>query len=249
VELVEKNPSESNEDEGDVTIPTDKAPVERVFTGKLVSEVDDHGLDRFVYENGFLTQVDGGDGYTITFEYNYLNADKPASDPDVQYTMVLADGSVSYVYDVWLNELGFAERIDSRHYDEYGGFDFQSTCGYDEEGHLVYMNEGREEREYSLVWTDGDISHIDIQGSYTQSTDFTYSGLSNDNNLMFFYDIYDMDIEELKYLYWAGLLGISVTMSNSDDEHYQFEWESDKVLYRQDNESSWIEAILFSFAE
>ena len=162
MELVEKNPSESNEDEGDVTIPTDKAPVERVFTGKLVSEVDDHGLDRFVYENGFLTQVDGGDGYTITFEYNYLNADKPASDPDVRYTMVLADGSVSYVYDVWLNELGFAERIDSRHYDEYGGFDFQSTCGYDEEGHLVYMNEGREEREYSLVWTDGDISHIDI---------------------------------------------------------------------------------------
>lgn len=43
MELVEKNPSESNEDEGDVTIPTDKAPVERVFTGKLVSEVDDHG--------------------------------------------------------------------------------------------------------------------------------------------------------------------------------------------------------------
>lgn len=253
VELVEKNPSGSDGDEGDVTVPTDKTPVERVFTGKLVSEVDDHGLDKFVYENGFLTQVDDGDGYKITFEYYYLDPDKQTSDPDVRYTRERADGSVSYIYDVWLNELGFARRIDSKHNDEYGGFEFQSTCEYDEEGHLVYMNEGREEREYSLVWTDGDISHIDIQGSHTQSTDFSYSETLNDNNLMFFYDIYDMDIEELKYLYWAGLLGVSpkhlVTMSNSDDEHYQFEWESDKVLYRSDGGNSWTDLIHFTFAD
>lgn len=253
VELVEKNPSGSDGDEGDVTVPTDKTPVERVFTGKLVSEVDDHGLDKFVYENGFLTQVDDGDGYKITFEYYYLDPDKQTSDPDVRYTRERADGSVSYIYDVWLNELGFARRIDSKHNDEYGGFEFQSTCEYDEEGHLVYMNEGREEREYSLVWTDGDISHIDIQGSHSQSTDFSYSETLNDNNLMFFYDIYDMDIEELKYLYWAGLLGVSpkhlVTMSNSDDEHYQFEWESDKVLYRSDGGNSWTDLIHFTFAD
>ena len=253
VELVEKNPSGSDGDEGDVTVPTDKTPVERVFTGKLVSEVDDHGLDKFVYENGFLTQVDDGDGYKITFEYYYLDPDKQTSDPDVRYTRERADGSVSYIYDVWLNELGFARRIDSKHNDEYGGFEFQSTCEYDEEGHLVYMNEGREEREYSLVWTDGDISHIDIQGSHTQSTDFSYSETLNDNNLMFFYDIYDMDIEELKYLYWAGLLGVSpkhlVTMSNSDDEHYQFEWESDKVLYRSDGGNFWTDLIHFTFAD
>ena len=253
VELVEKNPSGSDGDEGDVTVPTDRTPVERVFTGKLVNEVDDHGLDKFVYENGFLTQVDDGDGYKITFEYYYLDPDKQTSDPDVRYTRERADGSVSYIYDVWLNELGFARRIDSKHNDEYDGFEFQSTCEYDEEGHLVYMNEGREEREYSLVWTDGDISHIDIQGSHTQSTDFSYSETLNDNNLMFFYDIYDMDIEELKYLYWAGLLGVSpkhlITMSNSDDEHYQFEWESDKVLYRSDGGNSWTDLIHFTFAD
>ena len=252
VELVEKNPSSSGEDEGDITVPTDKTPVERVFTGKLVDVVDDHGTDKFVYENGFLTQVLAADGDEITFEYNYLNPDKSVSDPDVRYTRERADGSVSYIYDVWLNELGFARRIDSKHNDEYDGFEFQSTCEYDEEGHLVYMNEGREEREYSLVWTDGDISHIDIQGSHTQSTDFSYSETLNDNNLMFFYDIYDMDIEELKYLYWAGLLGVSpkhlVTMSNSDDEHYQFEWESDKVLCRSDGGNSWTDLIHFTFA-
>lgn len=195
--------------------------------------MDDHGTDKFVYENGFLTQVLADEGYKITFEYNYLNSDKPASDPDVRYTKERADGSVSYVYDVWLNESGFAKRIDSKHYDDHGGFNFESTCEYDEEGHLVYMNEGREEREYSLVWTDGDISHIDIKGSHVQSTDFIYAETTNDNNLMFFYDIYDMDIEELKYLYWAGLLGISpkhlVIAADSENEHYQFEWGANSV--------------------
>ena len=72
MELVEKNPSGSDGDEGDVTVPTDRTPVERVFTGKLVNEVDDHGLDKFVYENGFLTQVDDGDGYKITFDITIL---------------------------------------------------------------------------------------------------------------------------------------------------------------------------------
>ena len=259
VELVEKNPSESNGEEGDITVPTDKTPVERVFTGKLVDEVDDHGLDKFIYENGFLTQVlsGGSDEYRITFEYNYLNPNKSASDPDVRYTNERADGSVSYVYDVWLNELGFAERIDSKHYDDYGGFDFQSTCEYDEEGHLVYMNEGREEREYSLTWTDGDLVCVD-RLNHNHTTNFTYSEMSNDNNLMFFYDIYDMDLEELKYLYWAGLLGVSpkhlvassyIHSDGYDHSYEEYKWEADKVLSKDDGESDWTEEILFSFAE
>ena len=264
VELVEKNPSESDEGDEDVTIPTDKTPVERVFTGKLVDEVDDHGLDKFVYENGFLTQVLADDGVDsddgddkITFEYNYLNPNKSASDPDVRYTKERADGSVAYVYDVWLNELGFARRIDSRHYDDYYSFDFQSTCEYDSEGHLVYMNEGREEREYSLTWTDGDLVRVD-RLNHDHTTDFTYSEMSNANNLMFFYDIYDMDLEELKYLYWAGLLGVSpkhlVASSYIHSDGYgqpyeEYQWEADKVLYRHDDGGAWTELIQFTFAE
>ena len=259
VELIEKNPSEGYEDDDDVTIPTDKTPVERVFTGKLVNEVDDHGLDKFVYENGFLTKVlsDEDGGYTITFEYNYLKPGKQSSDPDVRYTKTHADGSVSYVYDVWLNGLGFAKRIDSRHYDEYGDFDFQSTCDYDPEGHLVYMYEGREEREYSLTWTDGDLVSVDrLKQNHT--TDFTYSETPNTNNLMFFYDIYDMDLEELKYLYWAGLLGVSpkhliasayIHSDGYDHPYEEYKWEADKVSYRYDSESPWTEVISFSFAD
>lgn len=258
-EFVEKNPSSSGEDEGDVTVPTDKTPVERVFTGNLVDVVDDHDTDKFVYENGFLTKVLSADDdeYEINFEYYYLNLDKAASDPDVRYTKKRADGSVSYVYDVWLNELGFAKRIDSEHYDEYGGFDFQSTCEYDEEGHLVFMYEGREDREYKLTWTDGDLVHVD-RLNRDHTTDFTYSEMPNVNNLMFFYDIYDMDLEELKYLYWAGLLGVSpkhlVASSYIHSDGYghpyeEYKWEDDKILSRHSSDEDWSEEILFTFAD
>ena len=257
VELTEKNPSGNGGDEGEANVPADTPPVGRVFTGKLVDEVDDHGLDKFVYENGFLTRVLSGEGeeYEITFEYNYLDPEKSASEPDVRYTQRFSDGRVNYVYEVWLDESGFAGRVDSRHYDENGelDFSFQSTCGYDKEGHLVYLSEGREEREYSLVWEDGDLVHVEIQGSHARSTDFIYAETPNSNNLMFFYDVYDMDIEELKYLYWAGLLGRSprhlATMSDSYDENHQFRWEAGKVSYRRDNEEVWSEAVRFSFAD
>lgn len=255
VELVEKNPSSSGEDEGDITVPTDKTPVERVFTGKLVDVVDDHGTDKFVYENGFLTQVLAADGDEITFEYNYLNPDKSVSDPDVRYTKKRADGSVSYVYDVWLNELGFAKRINS--YDGDGSFDFESTCEYDEEGHLVFMYEGREDREYKLTWTDGDLVHVD-RLNHNHTTDFTYSEMPNVNNLMFFYDIYDMDLEELKYLYWAGLLGVSpkhlvassyIHSDGYDHPYEEYKWEDDKILSRHSSDEDWTEEIHFTFAD
>lgn len=257
VELTEKTPSGNGGDEGEANVPADTPPVGRVFTGKLVDEVDDHGLDKFVYENGFLTRVLSGEGeeYEITFEYNYLDPEKSASEPDVRYTQRFSDGRVNYVYEVWLDESGFAGRVDSRHYEDNGelDFSFQSTCGYDKEGHLVYLSEGREEREYSLVWEDGDLVHVEIQGSHARSTDFIYAETPNSNNLMFFYDVYDMDIEELKCLYWAGLLGRSprhlATMSDSYDENHRFRWEAGKVSYRRDNEEVWSEAVRFSFAD
>lgn len=240
VELVEKNPSVNEDAQGDIDAPAD-SPVGRVFTGKLLNQVDDHGLDKFVYKNGFLTQVIcEEDGYTISFEYKNRKASQSASEADVRYTKKLTDGSVEYVYDVWLNDAGFAERIDSKHYDRFGLYDFQfqSTCKYDKEGHLVFMNEGREEREYSLSWEGGDLCQLMVTGSVEYYHSFSYGDVkvANENNLMFFYDIYHMDIEELKYLYWAGLLGVStkhlVTMAKPgryDSDYSLFKWEVDKV--------------------
>lgn len=249
VELVEKNPSVNENAQGEVTTPAD-SPVGRVFTGKLLNQVDDHGLDKFVYENGFLTQVQcEEDGYTISFEYKNHKANLPASEADVRYTKKPADGSVEYVYDVWLNDAGFAERIDSKHYDEFGkdDFHFLSTCKYDQKGHLVFMNEGREEREYSLSWEGGDLLQLNVTGGVEYSHSFNYGDVkvANENNLMFFYDIYHMDIEELKYLYWAGLLGVStkhlVTMSEPgryDNNYSLFEWQADKVVIMEERNGS-----------
>lgn len=156
-----------------------------------------------------------------------------------------------------MNEAGFAERINSTHFDDYGGFDFESTCEYDEEGHLVFMYEGREEREYKLTWTDGDLVSVD-RLNREHTADFTYSETPNANNLMFFYDIYGMDLEELKYLYWAGLLGVSprhlvassyIHSDGYDHPYEEYKWEDDKILSRHSGDEDWSEEILFTFAD
>lgn len=262
IELEEKNPASADDDE--VVIPTGESPLEKVFTGNLVDIVDDHGRDQFIYQNGFLTQVKYvGDSYeqsyVINFEYLYLNSSKPATEPDVRYTKTREDGTTSYVYDIWLDEAGFAKDIKSTHYEKDGttvSFDFESSCRYDSDGHLVYMNEGREEREYNLTWTGGDITSIETVGRHT--TNYSYNESLNENNLMFFYDMFDMDIEELKYLYWAGLMGVAPkhTLIHSEEigyeeGAYEYQWEANRILSKRsyEGDDAWEEIVNFTFVE
>lgn len=262
IELEEKNPTSTDDEE--VIVPSGQSPLEKVFTGNLVDIVDDHGRDQFIYQNGFLTQVKYvGDSYehpyVINFEYLYLNSSKPATDPDVRYTKTREDGTTSYVYNIWLNEAGFAKDIKSTHYEEDGttvSFDFESSCRYDSEGHLVYMNEGREEREYNLTWTGGDITSIETVGRHT--TNYSYNESLNENNLMFFYDMFDMDIEELKYLYWAGLMGMAPkhTLIHSEEMGYEegvydYQWEANRILSKRsyEGDDAWEEIVNFTFVE
>ena len=262
IELEEKNPTSADDEE--VVVPTGQSPLEKVFTGSLVDIVDDHGRDQFVYQNGFLTQVKYvGDSYeqsyVINFEYLYLNSSKPATDPDVRYTKKREDGTTSYVYDIWLDEAGFAKDIKSTHYEKDGttvSFDFRSSCRYDSEGHLVYMNEGREEREYNLTWTGGDITSIETVDRHT--INYSYNESLNENNLMFFYDMFDMDIEELKYLYWAGLMGVAPkhTLIHSEEMGYEegvydYQWEANRILSKRsyEGDDAWEEIVNFTFVE
>ena len=106
------------------------------------------------------------------------------------------------------------------------------------------MNEGREEREYNLTWTGGDITSIETVGRHT--TNYSYNESLNENNLMFFYDMFDMDIEELKYLYWAGLMGVAPkhTLIHSEEIGY----EEGAYEYHEDDDA-WEEIVNFTFVE
>ena len=120
------------------------------------------------------------------------------------------------------------------------------------------MYEGREERDYELTWENGDPTRVDI-GSHNSGdrwyNTFVYGSERNADNLMFFYEVYDMDIEELKYLYWAGLLGTSpehlLTRSIDDDGDLDdYLWEADGLSRRNpDIAEPWQRIVGFTLAQ
>ncbi len=178
-------------------LPEDMSPLANVFTGKLLKEM---AGDRFVYENGFLTQI--VKSYeTITFRYNYIT-NPGAGLPDVQ----VMDGD-EVEYEVELNEQGFAERVYGLKHDD------TSIFTYDGEGHVTAIDDGREGRMYTLVWEDGNL----VRMSYTHKSDghpgndcrYEYDGQANSNNIMLYYKIFSVDLDEIQNLYYAGLLGKS----------------------------------------
>ena len=181
----------------DTDLPEDMSPLANVFTGKLLKEMDG---DRFVYENGYLTQIIKG-YETITFRYNYIT-NPNAGLPDVQ----VMDGD-EVEYEVELNEQGFAKRVYGLKHDD------TSIFTYDGEGHITAIDDGREGRMYTLVWENGNL----VRMSYTHKSDgrpgndcrYEYDGQANTNNIMLYYKIFSIDLDEIKNLYYAGLLGKS----------------------------------------
>lgn len=181
----------------DTDLPEDMSPLANVFTGKLLKEMDG---DRFVYENGYLTQIIKG-YETITFRYNYIT-NPNAGLPDVQ----VMDGD-EVEYEVELNEQGFAKRVYGLKHDD------TSIFTYDGEGHITAIDDGREGRMYTLVWENGNL----VRMSYTHKSDgrpgndcrYEYDGQANTNNIMLYYKIFSIDLDEIQNLYYAGLLGKS----------------------------------------
>ena len=181
----------------DTDLPEDMSPLANVFTGKLLKEMNG---DRFVYENGVLTQI--VKSYeTITFRYNYIT-NPNAGLPDVQ----VMDGD-EVEYEVELNEQGFAKRVYGLKHDD------TSIFTYDGEGHITAIDDGREGRMYTLVWENGNL----VRMSYTHKSDgrtgndcrYEYDGQANTNNIMLYYKIFSIDLDEIQNLYYAGLLGKS----------------------------------------
>ena len=178
--------------------PSVESPVEKVFTGRLPYIVDND--DVLVYENGFLTKIvdkDDLNNITCQFRYNYVTG---AEGPDVEVLNEAGEVEMQ----VWLNEQGFAERVIEVEYDD------ETTITYDADGHPTIIDNGREERHNVLTWENGDLVNM-TWNHYGETElhewDFEYHAEENTDCVMAFYDIYNIDIDQIENLYWAGLLG------------------------------------------
>lgn len=216
-----------DEDDNTPTTPIGESPLDKVFTGKLLSTFDG---DRFIYENGFLVRIVDEDNPTdaIEFKYNYLSG---AEGPDVY--VYEPQGSMELA--VTLNEEGFTETVE----DIYRNC--TTTFTYDDEGHITGIDDGHYERHYTLIWENGNLVHTsrtaygETEATYNRR--FDYYDVANEHGIIDFYSMFNLDLEDVGYLYYAGLLGKAPANQlhaeyNEDGKMYrQYIWEEGLVTY------------------
>lgn len=237
------------------------SPVGNVFTGKIVWELDEK---EFIYNSdGYLEQIKGDDE-TASFTYTPSANDRPTA---VNVNIEEYNGR-RITIEAKLNEQGFATEISQTDTESDGSSrTYKMTCGYDMEGHLTSMKDSRENREYTLTWQDGNITqvvtecfHDDNTTEWERTHNFSYEGADNENDLLFYYDVYQIDFNSTEYLYWAGVLGTAphklVTSLNGTTHNYDrdseitesetYEWfECDLSIHR----TGMLERHIFKFYE
>lgn len=222
--------------------------LEKVFTGKRIKTLDD---TKYFYSCGFLTNLKDRDG-KATFFYNYSVKDNEANNiPNVvvRYKRTSENAPQDYILKVWVNSQGFASRIHQTNFNDEISFSSTKTCQYDSEGYLTFMKDGRENREYTITWENDNITHIQTKRfidegtdlEWTKEFDFDYYTDANSNNMLLYYRIYDVDIDEVDCLYWAGLLGkapknLTKSLNGmvtgeaySDSVKYEYTWTENSV--------------------
>lgn len=102
--------------------------------------------------------------------------------------------------------------------------------------------------------------HDDSTTEWKRTHNFSYEGADNENDLLFYYDVYQIDFNSTEYLYWAGVLGTVphklVTSLNGTTHNYDrdsettenetYEWfECDLSIHR----TGMLERHIFKFYE
>lgn len=210
----------------------------RVFTNGLPKSAE--GATMTYNEKGLLTKLLTNEGQEITFEYdNKTRAVNQSS--DVRMKVVEEDG-VIFIFDMQINDNGFVTHCTETKEDgDIETWDFKYTA----EGNLNYMKRSEGGNEVTkIIYQSGNIirtetiSEDDDTEGYSCDVKYTseenVSLIANKGCIMLFDQTFGVDMDEMKYAYYAGLLGkatkdlpIEITDKYSDnDEVYisKFNW-------------------------
>ncbi|MBT9920345.1 DUF4595 domain-containing protein [Bacteroides uniformis] len=210
----------------------------RVFTNGLPKSAE--GATMTYNEKGLLTKLLTNEGQEITFEYdNKTRAVNQSS--DVRMKVVEEDGEI-FIFDMQINDNGFVTHCTETEEDgDIETWDFKYTA----EGNLNYMKRSEGGNEVTkIIYQNGNIirtetiSEDDNTEGYSCDVKYTseenVSLIANKGCIMLFDQTFGVDMDEMKYAYYAGLLGkatkdlpIEITDKYSDnDEVYisKFNW-------------------------
>lgn len=198
---------------------TDKFTVSArtVFSHKLPKEIDDMKL--FYNDKDQLEKV-VEDYATVTFDYSNLSSKK-----------VRMKCGEKYIIDMTLNNKGFVESCIQNYND---GDKETWKFNYNTDGQMTYIfrSEGNDE-ETQMTYSNGNL--VKTYRPYDEpdnlETIITYSSTDNMGSIMFFDKIFGIDIDEMKYAYYAGLLGKATKQLPATSNGSKINWEINSEGY------------------
>lgn len=216
----------------------------RIFTTGMPKVVNGYTIARNEQGQVYLMKKSRGRDKVI-FEYKAANLAK-SNAPDV--VMTVTDDDDKKVYNLFLNNNGYIRHCDEIEYERGESpkrqvWDFE----YNAAGQLSKVVSSEDGYETTTItYRDGNIVRTSVvsgmSGIEKDRHDIFYTSntvatpILNKGNVMFFDDTFDIDIEELQYAYYAGLLGkatkhLPVRSIDEKNEVSTFRWTLDSNGY------------------
>lgn len=206
-----------------------------VFTGKRIGNIN--GSSMVYDQNGLLTRISNSEE-TVTFSYQ--DATRSAGTRvkmTISYPQYPEEGDM-YI-DMVIGKNGFVESA-TETYEKDDDIDTWAF-GYNNEGHLNYMKRSEGGNEITnITYEHGNIVKVAMNAQtenakLNASISYHSTPIENKGCIMLFDATFGIDMDEMKYAYWAGLLGKAtqnLPSSYTDDETTRtFVWDINNEGY------------------
>lgn len=233
---------ENENGEGGGSTATVVKPSE-VFKGGLPKSVA--GMSITQNKEGLVTSIIGEDGEEAVFEYFFAETKADATKDRAKITVTDDEGDVTEL-NLQLNNNGYVEYCNSiDHAGTSDASEFTWEMKYDADGHLIEMRRSEGSGELTkITYKDGDA--VKTSTSYMGGGDMNGDGVLDGNDewedgaiidyttgeiatpidnkgcLMMFDELLDVDMDEMIYAYYGGMLGkatkhLPLAMRDADD--------------------------------
>lgn len=222
----ENENGENSEDGGNTAVVVDPS---RVFTGGVPKSVS--GMVISQNKEGLVTSMVAEDGEKAVFEYFFNNA-RANNAVKNRARITVTDEFDTTTLDLVLNNDGYAEscrKTDSNDVEDW-------KMEYDAQGHVInierelkgmtltYNEDGNVAKTFTHYW-DGD---LDFGSTIDYTTDKITTPIENKGCVMLIYETMDVDIDEVKFAYYGGMLGKATKhlplVRRGDEEYQTFTW-------------------------
>lgn len=214
-----------------------------VFKGGLPKSAA--GMSISQNKEGLVTSIIGEDGEEAVFEYFFAETKADATKDRAKITVTDDDGDVTEL-NLQLNSNGYVEYCNSiDHAGTSDASEFTWEMKYDADGHLIEMRRSEGSGELTkITYKDGDA--VKTSTSYMGGGDMNGDGVLDGNDewedgaiidyttgeiatpidnkgcLMMFDELLDVDMDEMIYAYYGGMLGkatkhLPLAMRDADD--------------------------------